>query len=156
VRYGVWRSLVARFVRDEEVAGSNPVTPTRKLPSHSELPGCARGAVQDTCRNDSRIGGVLDRGVLERLHGLDHVEQIACRIAERTVGAMATTNDVAPRQSAVDAFLDYPDGRRGAFEVTQLATDGGASDQLDSLLSGMALDGPCPANGGDHQDRTSS
>ncbi len=26
--YGVWRSLVARFVRDEEVAGSNPVTPT--------------------------------------------------------------------------------------------------------------------------------
>ena len=25
---GVWRSLVARFVRDEEVAGSNPVTPT--------------------------------------------------------------------------------------------------------------------------------
>ena len=26
--FGVWRSLVARFVRDEEVAGSNPVTPT--------------------------------------------------------------------------------------------------------------------------------
>ena len=26
--FGVWRSLVARLVRDEEVAGSNPVTPT--------------------------------------------------------------------------------------------------------------------------------
>ena len=26
--YGVWRSLVARFVRDEEVVGSNPATPT--------------------------------------------------------------------------------------------------------------------------------
>ena len=25
---GAWRSLVARFVRDEEVAGSNPVAPT--------------------------------------------------------------------------------------------------------------------------------
>jgi hypothetical protein len=25
---GVWRSLVARFVRDEEVVGSNPATPT--------------------------------------------------------------------------------------------------------------------------------
>jgi hypothetical protein len=24
----VWRSLVARFVRDEEVVGSNPATPT--------------------------------------------------------------------------------------------------------------------------------
>ena len=30
---GVWRSLVARFVRDEEVAGSNPVSPTIKFPS---------------------------------------------------------------------------------------------------------------------------
>src|ERR1039457_574883 len=27
---GVWRSLAARFVRDEEAAGSNPATPTRK------------------------------------------------------------------------------------------------------------------------------
>ena len=26
----MWRSLVARFVRDEEVAGSNPVTPTNE------------------------------------------------------------------------------------------------------------------------------
>jgi hypothetical protein len=26
---GVWRSLVARFVRDEEVVGSNPATPTK-------------------------------------------------------------------------------------------------------------------------------
>jgi hypothetical protein len=25
---GVWRSLVARLVRDEEVVGSNPATPT--------------------------------------------------------------------------------------------------------------------------------
>jgi hypothetical protein len=28
---GVWRSLVARFVRDEEVVGSNPATPTAKV-----------------------------------------------------------------------------------------------------------------------------
>ena len=26
--FGEWRSLVARFVRDEEAAGSNPVSPT--------------------------------------------------------------------------------------------------------------------------------
>lgn len=25
---GVWRSLVARIVRDDEVGGSNPLTPT--------------------------------------------------------------------------------------------------------------------------------
>ena len=34
---GVWRSLVARFVRDEEVAGSNPVTPTNKRPGQSNI-----------------------------------------------------------------------------------------------------------------------
>ena len=27
----MWRSLVARFVRDEEVVGSNPATPTREI-----------------------------------------------------------------------------------------------------------------------------
>ncbi len=27
---GVWRSLVARFVRDEEAVGSNPAPPTKK------------------------------------------------------------------------------------------------------------------------------
>jgi hypothetical protein len=73
--------------------------------------------------------------MVERLQGLDEVEQTACLIAERALGATATANDVPPRQGAVEAFLDYPDGRRGAFEVTQLATDGGASLQLQSLLS---------------------
>ena len=35
--FGVWRSLVARFVRDEEVAGSNPVTPTTPAVSSRTL-----------------------------------------------------------------------------------------------------------------------
>ena len=30
---GIWRSLVAHLVRDEGVAGSNPVIPTRFSPS---------------------------------------------------------------------------------------------------------------------------
>ena len=30
-RAGVWRSLVARFVRDEEAVGSNPATPTQEI-----------------------------------------------------------------------------------------------------------------------------
>jgi len=72
--------------------------------------------------------------MLERLEGLDEVEQTACLIAERALGAVATAYDVAGRQGAVEALLDYPDGRRGAFEVTQLATDRGASLQLASLL----------------------
>ena len=36
---GVWRSPVARFVRDEEVVGSNPATPTYYFIAFSiELP----------------------------------------------------------------------------------------------------------------------
>src|SRR3954447_15085580 len=50
---GVWRSLVARVVRDDEAAGSNPVTPThplrgrrwRPLSAFRALPGGARPAV---------------------------------------------------------------------------------------------------------------
>ena len=82
--------------------------------------------------------------MLERLQGLDPDEQIACLIAERALGATATANDVPPRQGAVDAFLDYPDGRRGAFEVTQLAADGGASLHLDSLLEQDGYGWPLP------------
>ena len=33
--FGVWRSLVARFVRDEEAVGSNPATPTKWGDRHS-------------------------------------------------------------------------------------------------------------------------
>ena len=33
--YGLWRSLVARFVRDEEAAGSNPASPTGKVKSQN-------------------------------------------------------------------------------------------------------------------------
>jgi hypothetical protein len=82
--------------------------------------------------------------MLERLEGLDELEQTACLIAERALGATATAHDVPPRQRAVDAFLDYADGRRGAFEVTQLATDGGASLQLQSLLRSDGYRWPLP------------
>ena len=37
IYYGVWLSLVERFVRDEEVAGSNPVTPTINSSNRIEL-----------------------------------------------------------------------------------------------------------------------
>ena len=35
IRFGVWRSLVSRLVRDQEAAGSSPATPTRKEVSPS-------------------------------------------------------------------------------------------------------------------------
>ena len=59
---GVWRSLVARFVRDEEAVGSNPATPTvnrrdRLVPAilyvHSQT-DCQHGRKGG---NEARAGG---------------------------------------------------------------------------------------------------
>ena len=38
--FGVWRSLVARFVRDEEAAGSSPATPTGERKQRGGARGC--------------------------------------------------------------------------------------------------------------------
>lgn len=68
------------------------------------------------------------------LDGLDDAERLACRVAERVLGVVAIAHDVAGRQGAVDAFLEYVDGRRAAFEVTRLAADQKAL-QLGQLLA---------------------
>lgn len=58
------------------------------------------------------------------LQGLARQEREACLIAERSLGAVAEAWDVGGRQGAVDAMLTLPDGRRAAFEVTNLAAKG--------------------------------
>ena len=50
--FGVWRSLVARFVRDEEAAGSNPVTPTTVSPS-----GTLRRMAEKDAHPDGSVAG---------------------------------------------------------------------------------------------------
>ena len=75
--YGVWRSLVARFVRDEEVAGSNPVTPTvERLVRY--IFGFWTGAielrvqqpsVQDVSKSPQRLARGGPAGVCVNLHG---------------------------------------------------------------------------------------
>ena len=35
--YGMWHSLVARIVRDDEAAGSNPVIPTSKFSQYRKI-----------------------------------------------------------------------------------------------------------------------
>jgi hypothetical protein len=78
-------------------------------------------------------GTCFTAGVTDALDGLDGAERLACRVAERVTGATARAWDVGGRDGVVDAFLDYPDGRTGAFEVTRAATDQEAL-QLDNLL----------------------
>jgi hypothetical protein len=55
---------------------------------------------------------------------LDRQEQAACSIAVRVLDAVqAEAWDVDKRQGAVDVMLTLRDGRKAAFEVTNLATE---------------------------------
>lgn len=58
------------------------------------------------------------------LQSLGRQEREACRIAERSLGAVAQAWDVGGRQGVVDAMLTLRDGRKAAFEVTNLAAAG--------------------------------
>jgi hypothetical protein len=80
------------------------------------------------------------------LAGLDDAERLACRVAERITGAQARAWDVKGvkgRTGAVDAFLDYPDGRIAAFEVTRVAS-GREALQLENLLGRDRFEWPLP------------
>jgi len=74
----------------------------------------------------------LDNPNPRRLDELRPEEKGACLVAERTLDVIATGWDVKGRQGAVDAFLEYRDGRRAAFEVSKIAAAGAL--QMDSLL----------------------
>lgn len=58
------------------------------------------------------------------LQSLGRQEREACLIAERALGAVAEAWDVGGRQGVVDAMLTLRDGRKAAFEVTNLAAKG--------------------------------
>lgn len=80
------------------------------------------------------------------LAGLDNAERLACRVAERVTGTRARAWDipgVKGRDGGVDAFLDYPDGRTAAFEVTRIASDQQAL-QLENLLGRAGFEWPLP------------
>ena len=51
-RFGKWRSLAARCVRDAEVAGSNPAFPTRNRPFRSDY-SVIRGVYRPYLRSTS-------------------------------------------------------------------------------------------------------
>ena len=57
---GVWRSLAARFVRDEEAAGSNPATPT------SSTATCDLGRWPFSCRTAAKYSNGYESSCLPR------------------------------------------------------------------------------------------
>ena len=58
------------------------------------------------------------------LQVLSRQEREAVLIAEQSLGAAAKVSDGQHRQGGVDAILTLPDGRKAAFEVTNLAAKG--------------------------------
>jgi len=100
-----------------------------KRPRLVEAKGFARGEAGEQPTAVTRITtysrDVTKQPTLVGIDGLRLDERIACRIAVEILGAArAEVWDVAPRQGAVDVMLTLNDGRRAAFEVTNLAADG--------------------------------
>jgi len=58
----------------------------------------------------------VQNGVVSELAG--RAEDIAAHLVSHALGAEASKYDADGRQSAVDFMLEWPDGRRGALEVT--------------------------------------
>lgn len=70
----------------------------------------------------NKVPGGAQQTVLIRINELKPEEQDACAIAVRVLQpARAEAWDVDDRQGAVDVMLTLKDGRRAAFEVTNLA-----------------------------------
>jgi hypothetical protein len=82
------------------------------------------------------MSGTDESEPTDRLAGMKRQERAACLIAERVLGGEATHWDTDGRRNAVDAmFFNLPDGRKAAFEVTNLAGDG-ALHTVGALTSG--------------------
>jgi hypothetical protein len=76
---------------------------------------------------------------------LDRQEKSACLLAVRVLeAAEAEAWDIPGRMGAVDAILTLQDGRRAAFEVTNLAAEGAL--QLAMLLAKDDHKWPLPGN----------
>lgn len=106
--------------------------PTRRPAALSRL-RAVRGATVTRPVCSHRLMTVnFDNPDPHRLDKLRPEERAACLLAERILGVVAEEWDVQCRQGAVDAMLNYRDGRRAAFEVCKVAAEGAL--QTDSLL----------------------
>lgn len=84
--FGVWRSLVARLVRDQQVAGSNPVTPTMPGNRSAEVSMKPRGGL-DWKWTPDRTG--INQGGFPSGNGL-------CKLIKR-VGRAGSGAEASPK-----------------------------------------------------------
>ena len=123
---GAWRSLVARFVRDEEVAGSNPVAPTmpgplRRLGSSGPLRSgqvthpaapVVRDRLADLLGAVHHEGALADDGLADRRAA---EEQRASRPRRRRSRMLSPARSKSATSAAPDRLgAARPAARRGA------------------------------------------
>src|SRR4051794_15934995 len=96
---GLWRSLVARLVRDEEAAGSNPVSPTRWM-----APG--RSAAGSRCVW-SALGALLGRGLAAAGGARPRLDHAAEPLPRRLAGDAESLADLGVGDVAL-ADLGHP------------------------------------------------
>ncbi|OLR90838.1 hypothetical protein [Actinokineospora bangkokensis] len=94
-----------------------------KIMNHGRPALCAgvQRLMGETCGAVKCFTSLMEEAAADPLAMLSMEERMACRVAERVTGGKARPWDVPPRQGVVDAFLDFDDGRKAAFEITRPA-----------------------------------
>ena len=146
---GVWRSLVARFVRDEEAVGSNPATPTSPTPPPARP---SRATIRPVSRGLVLTGVVALALTLVTAPAADAAPAWATLLVPRPL-ALADTADLwdlgatdVDRDGRPDLFTTNHNARPslllgdGGFGFTDVVTATGL-DQ-DPSLPGAEVPGP--------------
>ena len=148
---GVWRSLVARFVRDEEAVGSNPATPTvnrrdRLVPAilyvHSQT-DCQHGRKGG---NEAGVGGVATVQ-----HAATAVPEGGGRVPLRHAAGCGARGR---RQGLAGLRADAPSRRLAARTASGRAAALGCREQLGRRTDALEhREGPPALRGNDRERR---
>ena len=120
---GVWRSLVARFVRDEEAVGSNPATPTVNRRDRL-VPAILYVHSQTDCQHGRKGGNEAGAGgVATMQHAPTAVPEDGGRAPLRHAGSCGTRGRVAGHPFGIRAAAVPEGGGRAwpGFEPTRRA-----------------------------------
>ena len=124
---GVWRSLVARFVRDEEAVGSNPATPTVNRRDRL-VPAILYVHSQADCQHGRKGGNEAGAGgVATMQHAPTAVLKGGSRALLRHAGGCGTQGR---RQGLAGLRADAPSRRLAARTASGRAAALGCREQL--------------------------
>ena len=148
---GVWRSLVARFVRDEEAVGSNPATPTVNRRDRL-VPAILYVHSQTDCQHGRKSGNEAGvSGVATVQHAATAAPEGGGRVPLRHAAGCSTRGW---RQGLAGLRADAPSRRLAARTASGRAAALGCREQLGRRNDALEhREGPPALRGNDRERR---